>query len=153
MCGLDPAKSPASDLLELLELFELDGNQKKLIVEHSKGMRMRAVMAALIHRPNFFLMDEPFEGVDAVGACLMKDILLKPVRRGATIFPDLPSVLGKGRAPLRPRRHHQRWKGGRRRHHGRAPRRIGNPGRRLRPSRRRWPHDGDAGLVMKEDWL
>jgi ABC-2 type transport system ATP-binding protein len=31
-------------------------------------------------------MDEPFEGVDAVGARLMKDILLDQVRQGATIF-------------------------------------------------------------------
>jgi ABC-2 type transport system ATP-binding protein len=31
-------------------------------------------------------MDEPFEGVDAVGARLMKDILLDQVRKGATIF-------------------------------------------------------------------
>ena len=42
--------------------------------------------AALIHRPELFLMDEPFEGVDAVGARLMKDILLEQVRGGATIF-------------------------------------------------------------------
>ncbi|HZP59745.1 MAG TPA: ABC transporter ATP-binding protein, partial [Opitutaceae bacterium] len=33
-----------------------------------------------------FLMDEPFEGVDAVGARLMKDILMDQVRRGATVF-------------------------------------------------------------------
>ena len=31
-------------------------------------------------------MDEPFEGVDAVGARLMKDILLEQVRHGATVF-------------------------------------------------------------------
>jgi ABC-2 type transport system ATP-binding protein len=31
-------------------------------------------------------MDEPFEGVDAVGARLMKDILLEQVQHGATIF-------------------------------------------------------------------
>jgi ABC-2 type transport system ATP-binding protein len=31
-------------------------------------------------------MDEPFEGVDAVGARLMKDILLDQVRQGATVF-------------------------------------------------------------------
>jgi ABC-2 type transport system ATP-binding protein len=42
--------------------------------------------AALIHSPRLFLMDEPFEGVDAVGARLMKDILLEQVHRGATIF-------------------------------------------------------------------
>ena len=50
-------------------------------------MRKRIAMAAsLIHRPELFLMDEPFEGVDAVGARLMKDILLDQVRHGATIF-------------------------------------------------------------------
>lgn len=71
---------------ELLELFELD-RHRKLIAEYSKGMRKRAAMAAaLIHHPDLFLMDEPFEGVDAVGARLMKDILLGQVRRGATIF-------------------------------------------------------------------
>jgi ABC-2 type transport system ATP-binding protein len=72
---------------ELLELFELDAAPRKLISEYSKGMRKRTAMAAaLIHRPKLFLMDEPFEGVDAVGARLMKDILLEQVRHGATIF-------------------------------------------------------------------
>jgi ABC-2 type transport system ATP-binding protein len=72
---------------ELLELFELGGAGRKLISEYSKGMRKRVAMAAaLIHRPQLFLMDEPFEGVDAVGARLMKDILLEQVRQGATIF-------------------------------------------------------------------
>jgi len=72
---------------ELIALFELDGSSRKLIGEYSKGMRKRVAMAAsLIHRPQLFLMDEPFEGVDAVGARLMKDILIDQVRRGATIF-------------------------------------------------------------------
>jgi ABC-2 type transport system ATP-binding protein len=72
---------------ELITLFELDHTSKKLIGEYSKGMRKRVAMAAsLIHRPQLFLMDEPFEGVDAVGARLMKDILLDQVRQGATIF-------------------------------------------------------------------
>ena len=71
----------------LMALFELDDNRKKLIAEYSKGMRKRVAMAAsLIHHPELFLMDEPFEGVDAVGARLMKDILLDQVRHGATIF-------------------------------------------------------------------
>src|ERR1022692_3832298 len=72
---------------ELLDLFELGNLPKKLIAEYPKGMRNRVAMAAaLIHRPKLFLMDEPFEGVDAVGARLMKDILLDQVRHGATIF-------------------------------------------------------------------
>lgn len=72
---------------ELLALFELDSHPGKLISEYSKGMRKRTAMAAsLIHRPQLFLLDEPFEGVDAVGARLMKDILFEQVRHGATIF-------------------------------------------------------------------
>jgi ABC-2 type transport system ATP-binding protein len=72
---------------ELLVLFELADERKKLIAEYSKGMRKRVAMAAsLIHKPELFLMDEPFEGVDAVGARLMKEILLDQVHNGATIF-------------------------------------------------------------------
>jgi ABC-2 type transport system ATP-binding protein len=72
---------------ELLTLFELDGDVRKLIGDYSKGMRKRVAMAAaLIHRPELFLLDEPFEGVDAVGARLMKEILLEQVRHGATVF-------------------------------------------------------------------
>ena len=72
---------------ELLQLFQLAEQPRKLIAEYSKGMRKRIAMAAsLIHRPQLFLMDEPFEGVDAVGARLMKDILVDQVRQGATIF-------------------------------------------------------------------
>jgi len=71
---------------ELLGLFELS-DHKQLIGDYSKGMRKRVAMAAaLIHRPELFLMDEPFEGVDAVGARLMKDILIEQVRQGATVF-------------------------------------------------------------------
>ena len=72
---------------ELMALFELDSSSRKLIAEYSKGMRKRVAMAgALIHRPQLFLLDEPFEGVDAVCARLMKEILLERVRQGATIF-------------------------------------------------------------------
>jgi ABC-2 type transport system ATP-binding protein len=85
MYGLDrtTAIERATGLLDLLEL----ANDRKIIAEYSKGMRKRVAMAAsLIHHPELFLMDEPFEGVDAVGARLMKDILLDQVHRGATVF-------------------------------------------------------------------
>jgi ABC-2 type transport system ATP-binding protein len=86
MYGLDRALS-SHRAGELLALFELANEGRKLIAEYSKGMRKRVAMAAaLIHRPELFLLDEPFEGVDAVGARLMKDILLDQVRGGATIF-------------------------------------------------------------------
>ncbi len=86
MYGLERAVA-AGRARELLDLFQLSGEQRKLIAEYSKGMRKRLTMAAaLIHRPDLFLLDEPFEGVDAVGARLMKDLLIDQVRQGATIF-------------------------------------------------------------------
>ncbi len=84
--GLDPRLARERGR-ELLALFEMDGQEQKLIGDYSKGMRKRVAMAAaLLHSPQLFLLDEPFEGVDAVGARLMKEILLDLVRRGATIF-------------------------------------------------------------------
>ena len=86
MYGLDRATA-TSRAAELLEFFRLNDSPRKLIAEYSKGMRKRLMMAAaLIHRPELFLLDEPFEGVDAVGARIMKDLLLDQVRRGATVF-------------------------------------------------------------------
>lgn len=85
MYGLDKPTA-VNRALDLLSLFELQ-NDRKIIGEYSKGMRKRVAMAAsLIHNPELFLMDEPFEGVDAMGARLMKDILAGQVSRGATIF-------------------------------------------------------------------
>jgi len=85
MYGLDRTTSIQRGK-DLLDLFQLQAD-RKMIGEYSKGMRKRVAMAAsLIHHPDLFLMDEPFEGVDAVGARLMKDILNDQVRRGATIF-------------------------------------------------------------------
>lgn len=81
------AGSARSRARELMALFQLDGDNNKLIGQYSKGMRKRVAMAAaLVHRPDLYLMDEPFEGVDALGARLMKEILLAQVRAGATVF-------------------------------------------------------------------
>ena len=72
---------------ELMTLFELEYKSTTLISGYSKGMKKRVALAgALIHRPQLFLLDEPFEGVDPVGARLMKEILVEQVARGATVF-------------------------------------------------------------------
>jgi len=86
MYGLDRAVA-RERARELVSLFELEESWNQLIADYSRGMRKRVAMgAALIHRPRLFLMDEPFEGVDAVGARLMKEILIDQVQQGATVF-------------------------------------------------------------------
>jgi ABC-2 type transport system ATP-binding protein len=72
---------------ELLAMMELDGQEKKLTLEYSHGMKKKLTLAAaLIANPDLLFLDEPFEGVDAVASRVLRDTLKRCVVRGATIF-------------------------------------------------------------------
>ena len=72
---------------ELLGILKLEGVEKKFAVEYSHGMKKKlALAAALIHNPELLFLDEPFEGIDAVTASVIRDILLDYVAKGATVF-------------------------------------------------------------------
>ena len=73
---------------ELLAMMDLRETERKLTVEFSHGMKKKLSLAgALIaRRPVLLFLDEPFEGVDAVAARVLRDTLRNCVERGATIF-------------------------------------------------------------------
>lgn len=72
---------------EVLEVLELGADHKQLVLEYSHGMRKKlALAAALLPDPDLLFLDEPFEGVDAVGSRIMRDILDRFVDRGSTVF-------------------------------------------------------------------
>ena len=72
---------------ELLNMMDLAGEEKKLTLEFSHGMKKKlALAAALIPNPDLLFLDEPFEGVDAVASRVLRDILRQCVSRGATVF-------------------------------------------------------------------
>jgi ABC-2 type transport system ATP-binding protein len=72
---------------ELLTMMELDGQDKKLTLEYSHGMKKKLTLAgALIPNPDLLFLDEPFEGVDAVASRILRDTLKRCVERGATVF-------------------------------------------------------------------
>ena len=72
---------------ELLAIMGLEGEEKKLVLEYSHGMRKKlALAAALIADPKLLFLDEPFEGVDAVSARVLRDTLKRYCARGATVF-------------------------------------------------------------------
>jgi ABC-2 type transport system ATP-binding protein len=86
MYGLDKAIT-AQRAEELLEFMGLANEQKKLIADFSHGMGKKlALSAAVIHNPKVLFLDEPFEGVDAVAAVTLKNMLQGMIARGATIF-------------------------------------------------------------------
>jgi ABC-2 type transport system ATP-binding protein len=86
MYGLDRATTNARTE-ELLEFMQLANESKKLVTDFSHGMQKKlALAAAVIHAPKILFLDEPFEGVDAIAAGMLKAMLQGMIQRGATIF-------------------------------------------------------------------
>jgi ABC-2 type transport system ATP-binding protein len=82
-----PAATVRERTEELLSMMALEGEEKKLTLEFSHGMRKKlALAAALIPGPELLFLDEPFEGVDAVASRVLRDTLKRCVERGATVF-------------------------------------------------------------------
>ena len=72
---------------ELLEFMQLANENRKLVTDFSHGMQKKlALAAAVIHGPKVLFLDEPFEGVDAIAAGMLKAMLQGMISRGATIF-------------------------------------------------------------------
>ncbi len=86
MYGLD-RQTAASRAAELLAFMDLANEPKKLVTDYSHGMQKKlALAAAVIHGPKVLFLDEPFEGVDAIAAGTLKNMLQRMIARGATIF-------------------------------------------------------------------
>lgn len=72
---------------ELLRLFGLTERADELLEGFSHGMKQKVVLAAaLIHRPQVLLLDEPTVGLDPRSARLLKDLLAELARQGVTVF-------------------------------------------------------------------
>jgi ABC-2 type transport system ATP-binding protein len=86
MYGLDGATTDQRTE-ELLDFMQLSNERKKLVTDFSHGMQKKlALAAAVIHGPKVLFLDEPFEGVDAIAAGMLKAMLQGMINRGATIF-------------------------------------------------------------------
>jgi ABC-2 type transport system ATP-binding protein len=82
-----PRDTIRSRIDELLALLRLEGEEKKLTLEYSHGMKKKlSLAAALLPNPDLLFLDEPFEGVDAVTSLAIRDLLRAYVSRGSTVF-------------------------------------------------------------------
>ena len=71
---------------ELLDVLELGGGNRTLVVDYSAGMKKKIGLAcALLHGPRVLVLDEPFEAVDPVSGALIRDILQRYVSGGGTV--------------------------------------------------------------------
>src|SRR6266852_2083705 len=86
MYGLDHATT-LRRTEELLDFMQLADRPKSMIADYSHGMQKKlALAAAVIHGPRILFLDEPFEGVDALAAGALKELLARMTERGVTIF-------------------------------------------------------------------
>jgi len=78
------ARQKATEWCQKLDIAEKLQNK---VEELSKGMQQKIqFIAALLHDPDFIIMDEPFFGLDPVNASLLKDVMLELKKQGKTIL-------------------------------------------------------------------
>ncbi|MBM3734660.1 MAG: ABC transporter ATP-binding protein [Acidobacteria bacterium] len=82
-----PAKVAGEKIDGLLRLLSLTGDRHSPISNYSKGMRQKILLAAaLMHDPEVILLDEPFSGLDAATALILRSLIQELARRGKVIL-------------------------------------------------------------------
>ena len=79
--------APSIRAAEWLERVGLSDVEHKRCEDLSKGMLQKVqLIAAVFHKPDLLILDEPFSGLDPVNMRLLRDLILAEHRRGATIL-------------------------------------------------------------------
>jgi len=82
-----PAKRIREKNRQLLDLVGLTDKKDIKLRKYSKGMIQRVGLAqALVHDPDFVILDEPFSGLDPIGRKELRDIILSLKEEGKTVF-------------------------------------------------------------------
>lgn len=72
---------------ELIEFFDLADRQNDWIEKYSAGMKKRvSLAAALVHKPELLVLDEPLDGIDPIIAKRIKDLLKDFAQINGTIL-------------------------------------------------------------------
>ena len=72
---------------ELMALFGLADARHQRLNAFSKGMKQKVVLAAaLLHRPEVLILDEPLDGLDANAARIVKELLRSLAGQGRTVL-------------------------------------------------------------------
>ncbi len=72
---------------ELAARFEMTDALREPIFNYSHGMRQKlAVIAALLHKPKIWILDEPMTGLDPKSAFELKKLMREHVENGNSVF-------------------------------------------------------------------
>ena len=73
--------------VEMLEAQGLGDSRRKKMKELSKGMSQKVqLIASVVHRPEFVILDEPFSGLDPVNQQGLEDMIRGLAAGGATVL-------------------------------------------------------------------
>ena len=79
--------APLSSVKEVLQIVNLEGEEKKIVSKLSKGMKQRVLLAkTLIHKPALLFLDEPTSALDPGNTAHIHYGLKKLNEAGTTIF-------------------------------------------------------------------
>ena len=74
-------------LENIMEKVGLDPKSKKHVGKYSMGMRQRlAIAQSIMEKPEFLVLDEPFNGLDSHGVNEMRELFLELKKRGKVIL-------------------------------------------------------------------
>lgn len=72
---------------DMLKIFNLFNERKKLIRDYSKGMKQKLLfIGAVIHNPALLILDEPFTGIEPQTAIMMRDLIHKLRDEGTAVI-------------------------------------------------------------------
>ena len=82
-----PAHEGRKRAVALLEQQELGASQKKKMKDLSKGMAQKVqLLASVVHRPEFVILDEPFSGLDPMNQQGLEAMIRDLAADGATVL-------------------------------------------------------------------
>lgn len=72
---------------EYLQLFNLDGSERRKLKELSKGNQQKVqIVSTLVHEPALVILDEPFSGFDPINGALLQQLIERLHDNGTTVM-------------------------------------------------------------------
>jgi ABC-2 type transport system ATP-binding protein len=82
-----PKNEYVKRIKSLLDFFELPYDNSKYIESYSLGMKVKtSLAAAIVHKPKYLILDEPFNGLDIVSVNNLIALLKNFIMQKGTIF-------------------------------------------------------------------
>ena len=82
-----PAGQARVKARQYLDRFGLGEAAGKKIKELSKGMAQKVqIIAAIVHEPDFIILDEPFSGLDPVNQAVLEEMIREQAEAGRTVL-------------------------------------------------------------------